>query len=70
MHILAYLQLYNIKKKDFAQACDIRPSTLSNYLKGTRKPKLDIARKIEKLTKSKVTIDDMINYWKEKNTHV
>lgn len=63
MDILAYLQLYNIKKKDFAEANEIKPSTLSNYIKGTRKPKLDIARKMERNSKGKIKIDDIIEYW-------
>lgn len=62
-----YLQLYGLKRKDFADALGIRPSTLSNYLSGIRKPPLEIVRKAEKITKGKISIDDWIKLWEENN---
>lgn len=55
-----YLEIYGIKKKDLAEAVGIRPTTLSNYLSGKRKPSLEIIQKFQKITKGKVTLDDWL----------
>jgi transcriptional regulator with XRE-family HTH domain len=62
-----YLEIYELKQKDLAEALGIRPSTLSNYLSGARKPPLQIVQKVERITKGKITIDDWIKLWQRNN---
>ena len=69
MDLKTYIELKNIKKKDFAEIVGISTSALSNYLHYRRTPTLEIGRRIEKITKGKVTIDELINYWKDKKDH-
>lgn len=47
----------------------VRPSTISNYICYRRKPTLEIGRLIEKTTKGKVTIDDLLDYWEKGEKH-
>ncbi len=47
----------------------VSPATITNYLWWHRKPTLKIGRLIEKATKGKVTIDDLLAYWEAKDKH-
>lgn len=67
MELRTYLKLTNIEKKEFAVMIGVSPSSISNYLSGKRMPPLEIGRKIEKVTRGRVTIDDLIEYWNQKN---
>lgn len=69
MDLKLYLDSRNLTHKEFARMLDISPSTLSNYVCWRRKPALDIARRIEKVTKGKVSIDDLLAYWECKKDH-
>jgi len=64
-----YLESRNIERKEFAKMIGVSAATISNYLGYRRKPTLDIGRKIEKATKGKVTIDDLLTYWEAKKIY-
>lgn len=66
MDLKTYLELKRILLKDFAEIIGVSPATISNYLNWHRKPTLEIGRRIEKATKGKVTIDDLLSYWEAK----
>jgi DNA-binding transcriptional regulator YdaS (Cro superfamily) len=69
MDLKLYLESRNIGVKEFALMVGVSTCTISNYINFHRKPRLDIARTIEKATKGKVTIDDLLAYWKAKKDH-
>jgi len=64
-----YLNMKGIMLKDFADIIGVSASAISNYIHWHRKPTLEIGRKIEKATKGKVTIDDLLAYWEAKKDH-
>jgi DNA-binding transcriptional regulator YdaS (Cro superfamily) len=64
-----YLELKDIQIKEFAEIIGVDASTISKYIHWHRKPNLDIGRRIEKATKGKVTIDDLLGYWEAKKHH-
>jgi predicted transcriptional regulator len=63
MYLKIYLDSRNFDQKEFANAIGISPGAVSNYISGTRKPTLKIGRMIERYTKGKVTIDDMLDFY-------
>jgi predicted transcriptional regulator len=65
MDLGTYIESRNISQKEFADMLGVRASTVSNYICGRRLPNSRIGRGIEKLTKNKVTIDDMIKKFEE-----
>lgn len=67
MQLEVYLESRNFEQKEFAEMVGISVASISNYLSGRRKPSLEIGRKIEQVTNGKVTIDDLIENWREKN---
>lgn len=69
MDLKLYLESRNLTVKEFAIMIDVHPATISNYLNWNRKPNLEIGRRIEKVTKGKVTIDDLLAYWEAKKDH-
>ncbi len=50
-----YLRKNEISQVDFAKKLKLSKSTFHRYMTGTRKMPLEVAVKIEKLTKGKVT---------------
>jgi transcriptional regulator with XRE-family HTH domain len=62
MYLPAYLELYSISQKDFAEKVGIHQSSLNNYLKGRRVPTAQICVRIEKASHDKVTIDELIKF--------
>lgn len=64
-----YLELKNIKTNEFADIIGVDSSTISRYIHWHRKPSLDIAQRIVKATKGKVTIEDLLGYWQAKKDH-
>lgn len=69
MDLKTYLDLKNIKIQDFADIIGVDSSTISRYIHWHRKPGLDIANRIVKVTKGKVTIEDLLAYWEAKKDH-
>lgn len=69
MDLKLYLDSRNLSHKTFAEMIDVHPATISNYINWHRKPTLEIGRRIEKATKGKVTIDDLLAYWEAKKDH-
>lgn len=69
MDLRTYLESRNIENIEFAKMIGVHPSTISNYLCRRRKPTLEIGRIIEKITKGKVNIDDLIEYWEAKKKY-
>jgi transcriptional regulator with XRE-family HTH domain len=60
MMLKDYLRVYNISQKDFSKLVDISKSALSNYIRGIREPKLEIALRIVKVTKGKVSLKELL----------
>lgn len=58
MKLVTYLNEYNISVKDFAKMAEICLSAVYKYLHGTR-PQQIIMMRIIKVTKGKVTHEDM-----------
>ena len=69
MDLKNYLDSRNIPYAEFAKMVDVSPATISNYIHWRRKPTLEIGRRIEKATKGKVTIDDLLTYWESKKKY-
>jgi DNA-binding transcriptional regulator YdaS (Cro superfamily) len=69
MDLKTYLELKNIKLQDFADIIGVNSSTISRYIHWHRKPALDIAMRIVKATKGKVTHEDLMAYWEAKKDH-
>ena len=67
MDLKTYLELMEIQFQDFAKKIEVTPCTISNYIHGRRKPRLEIALKIERATKGRVTVDDLLTTWINKN---
>lgn len=59
MRLKDYLIQYNLSQEDFAKLAEISKSAVSNYING-RKPKLEIALRIVKVTKKKVGLKDLL----------
>lgn len=66
MNIPDYLDWSNTSRAEFAKELGVSLSTITHYIAGTRIPNLSIGRKIEKITKGKVTIDELLEYAKKK----
>jgi transcriptional regulator with XRE-family HTH domain len=66
MYLPIYLECSSMSVEDFAKEIGVSRSTIAHYLNGTRTPNLEIGRKIEKKTKGKVTIDELLEYAKKK----
>lgn len=55
-----YLESRNISEKEFAEMIGVTGTSVAQYLRGGRIPKLKTALLIEKVTKGKVKIADLI----------
>jgi len=69
MDLKTYLSMNHIECKEFASKIGVHPNTIYNYIHWRRKPALDVGRKIEKATRGKVKIDDLLTYWEMKKKH-
>jgi DNA-binding transcriptional regulator YdaS (Cro superfamily) len=69
MDLKTYLELKGVKIKEFADIIGVDASTVSKYINWHRKPSLDIAQRIVKATKGKVSIEDLLAYWEAKKDH-
>ena len=65
MNLKSYLEICEIGRNDFAISIGVSRSTISHYLSGRRCPNAEIALKIVRKTKGKVTLEDMIQYYQE-----
>lgn len=65
MNLKTYLESRHLTYKEFADLIQVNPCTVSNYICKKRKPALDIAIKIEKVTKGKVTTEELFRWWEE-----
>ena len=66
MELKLYLDSRNIEYQEFAAWLGISTRTLFNYMSGRYECPLGIAKKIEVLTKNKVTMEDMLKTYEEK----
>lgn len=69
MDLHTYLKLSGMTQIQFAKQLDVTVQTVRNYLSWRRKPNLNIAARIEMLTKGKVTVHDLMGYWEAKKDH-
>ena len=69
MDLKLYLESRNLTHAEFAAMVGVTPSSISNYICGTRQPTLKIGRAIEKATRGKVSIEDLLAYWESKQAH-
>jgi transcriptional regulator with XRE-family HTH domain len=60
MNLKDYIESRDLGKREFATMIGISACALSNYLYHRRRPRLDIAQRIVKVTKGKVTIEDLL----------
>ena len=67
MDLKSYLESRRISSKEFAEMIGVCANSISNYVLYKRLPTLEIGRSIEKATKGKVTIDEMIENFKAFN---
>jgi predicted transcriptional regulator len=66
MDLKEYMHARGLNNINMAHLLDVAPSCICNYLAGSRKPRLEIARKIEKVTHGVVKIDDLLEYYNNK----
>lgn len=69
MDLKKYLESRNLSRKEFAEMVGVSVYTISSYITWARKPSMETGRMIEKVTKGKVTIDDLLSYWKAKEKY-
>lgn len=67
MDFRLYLSSRRIEHKEAAKELQVTPTTLSNYLCGRRLPRVQIMQRIYEFTKGKVTAEDILKNWREKN---
>lgn len=60
MNLRDYLHFERIKLKDFAQSLDLSLGHLSAYVNGRLRVSKKVARAIEKVTKGKVKIEEVL----------
>ncbi len=69
MDLKTYLESRNLGVEEFASMVRVSAATISNYIHWHRRPRLDIALRIEEVTKKKVTVEDLMAYWEAKKDH-
>lgn len=65
MHLKAYLEYYGISRSYFAKSIGVSVSCIDQYLLGNRRPMLEIALKIFEKTNGKVTLEELMEYYKK-----
>lgn len=65
MYLPDYLESRQFLYKEFSNLIGVSVSTLSNYICKKRLPPLDIAIRIEDVTKGKVTPRDLLHWWED-----
>lgn len=61
MELQEYMRTRKFTQNELAERLGISRTALSNYIHKRRRPRIDIARNIEKFTKGIVSIDDLLN---------
>jgi len=61
MDLETFRKSRRMSKRQLAKFLEMGETTLSNYLSGTRRPSLEIGRRIEILTQGEVRIDDLLS---------
>jgi len=64
------LESRNLSRKEFAEMVGVISVHDLKLHHLARKPSMETGRMIEKVTKGKVTIDDLLSYWKAKENMV
>jgi len=59
MHLREYIESRGFTQVEFAKMLGIHVNTLRNYLTRQKRPNINTAIQIERLTKGKVTIDEL-----------
>lgn len=60
MTITEFLKKHKIKQNKFARAINVCPTVLNHYIKGRRRPSIDLAQKIIEVTKGEVTLAGLV----------
>lgn len=60
MDLKKYIESRNFEKKEFAELIGVTPGALANYMYKRREPRPKIRSKIIKVTKGKVTVEDLL----------
>lgn len=63
MHLQPYLDQENIKYSEFASKLGVSEASVHRYANGERVPEPLIMQKIRKLTKDRVTADDITDFY-------
>lgn len=64
MHkIQKYLNEHHITQDSLAALVGIHVTTLRNYIKFRKEPRLSIAVKIQKVTENEITVEDLAEEW-------
>lgn len=58
MDIASYLVLRNLKPAAFASEIGVAPSTVTRWVRGERRPAVDLLAKLQSVTGGAVTVDD------------
>ena len=61
MRLETYLEQQNLKQADFAKKVGVTPATVSRLLAGQLSPSLELAARIEDVTKRKVPMRSWVN---------
>jgi transcriptional regulator with XRE-family HTH domain len=59
MKLRAYLERKSLSQSDFAVLLDVRREAVARWLSGERHPRLNMARRIEEITKGWVKVADL-----------
>ena len=60
MNLAEYLETRSISEKEFSKMIGVTPTSVANYLRRGRIPKLKTAKMIEKVTNGKVKIEEWL----------
>lgn len=61
MRLETYLKQQNLKQADFAKKVGVTPATVSRLLAGQLSPSLELAARIEEITKRKVPMRSWVD---------
>lgn len=59
MKLAEYIQKYKLSYTEFAKRYRLHDETVRNWIHGKHKPRLKIAKNIERRTKGEITLEDL-----------
>lgn len=60
MKLRQYLDKEKITVAEFSRRCKIHPNHMFNIINGSRRPSLDLARRIQENSANKVQVDELV----------